>query len=83
MNVLNIQKILHGTFFQIEKDSSPYNALLKCQNRKIVFRNVTQAEPGRSLKSPKVRLDNNKLSDLEITTKPKHTSNNDENNKIY
>ncbi|UFH35059.1 hypothetical protein [Flavobacterium acetivorans] len=32
------------------------------KNGKVVFKNVTQVKPGRTLKSPKVRLDNNKLT---------------------
>ena len=48
--------------FKIQKDSSSFKALLECQNGKVVVKNVTQAEPGRTLKSPKVRLDNNKLN---------------------
>ncbi|WP_428232491.1 hypothetical protein [Flavobacterium sp.] len=56
-----IKETLHDTIFKIEKDSSSFRALLECQNGKVVFKNVTQVEPGRSLKSPKVRLENNKL----------------------
>ncbi|PJJ08652.1 hypothetical protein CLU83_1938 [Flavobacterium sp. 1] len=59
---ITITETLHDTIFKIEKDSSSYRALLECQNGKVILKNVTQAEPGRSLKSPKVRLDNNKLS---------------------
>jgi hypothetical protein len=59
---ITITETLHDTVFKIEKDSSSYRALLECQNGKIILKNVTQAEPGRTLKSPKVRLDNNKLS---------------------
>ncbi|MCD0470479.1 hypothetical protein [Flavobacterium sp. JAS] len=61
MHTVTLKEIVHDTVFRTEKDSSVYKALLECQNGKVVFRNVTQAEPGRSLKSPKVRLDNNKL----------------------
>ena len=56
-----ITETLHDTIFKIAKDSSSYNALLECLNGKVVLKNVIQAEPGRTLKSPKVRLDNNKL----------------------
>lgn len=59
---ITITETVHDTVFKIEKDSSSYRALLECQNGKIILKNVTQAEPGRTLKSPKVRLDNNKLS---------------------
>ncbi|WP_316632371.1 hypothetical protein [uncultured Flavobacterium sp.] len=58
---ITIKETLHDTVFKIEKDSSSFRALLACQSGKIIIQNVTQAEPGRSLKSPKVRLDNNKL----------------------
>lgn len=52
---------LHDTIFRIEKDSSFYKALLECQNGKVIVRNVIQSEPGRNLKSPKVRIENNSL----------------------
>ncbi|OUL63713.1 hypothetical protein [Flavobacterium sp. AJR] len=64
---VTIKETVHDTVFKIEKDSSSYKALLECLNGIVVIKNVTQAEPGRSLKSPKVRLENNKLSvDCEI-----------------
>ena len=52
---------VHDTVFKIEKDSSSYRALLECRNGKVVIKEVSQAEPGRTLKSPKVRLDSNQL----------------------
>lgn len=58
---VTITETLHDTVFKIEKDSSSYRALLACQNGKVVVTNVAQAESGRSLKSPKVRIENNKL----------------------
>lgn len=58
---VTIKETLHDTVFKIEKDSSFYQALLACQNGKVQLVNVTQAEPGRSLKSPRVRFENNKL----------------------
>lgn len=58
---ITITETLHDTVFKIAKDSSSYNALLECLNGKVVLKNVIQAEPGRTLKSPRVRLDNNKL----------------------
>ncbi|SHH26887.1 hypothetical protein [Flavobacterium defluvii] len=62
VQTITITETLHDTVFKIAKDSSSYNALLDCINGKVVLKNVTQAEPGRTLKSPRVRLDNNKLS---------------------
>lgn len=56
-----ITETVHDTIFKIEKDSSSYLALLECQNGKVVIKEVTQAEPGRNLNSPKVRIDNNQL----------------------
>lgn len=53
---------LHDTIFKTEIDSSTYKALLECRNGKVVVKEVTQAEPGRKLKSPKVRIDNNQLN---------------------
>jgi Fe2+ transport system protein B len=60
--IITLKETVHDTVFKIQKDSSSFKALLECQNGKVVFKNVTQAEPGRTLKSPKVRLDNNKLA---------------------
>ena len=59
---ITIKETVHDTVFKIKKDSSSFKALLECQNGKVVLKNVIQAEPGRTLKSPKVRLDNNNLS---------------------
>lgn len=61
-NTITIKETLHDTVFKIEKDSSTFKALLECQNGKIIIKNVTQVEPGRTLKSPMVRLDNNRLT---------------------
>lgn len=58
---ITITETLHDTVFKIAKDSSSYNALLECLDGKVALKNVIQAEPGRTLKSPTVRLDNNKL----------------------
>lgn len=52
---------VHDTVFKTEIDSSTYKALLECRDGKVVVKQVMQAEPGRKLKSPKVRLDNNEL----------------------
>jgi hypothetical protein len=57
-----ITEKIHDTIFKIEKDSSSYKALLECQNGKVVVKEVIQSEPGRKLKSPKVRVENNKLN---------------------
>lgn len=56
-----ITETVHDTIFKIEADSSIYQALVDCQNGKVVVKEVIKAEPGRNLKSPKVRIDNNKL----------------------
>ena len=61
IQTITITETFHDTVFKIAKDSSSYNALLECLNGKVVLKNVIQAEPGRTLKSPRVRLDNNKL----------------------
>jgi len=58
---ITVKETVHDTVFKIEKDSSSYRALLECQNGKVVIKDVSQAEPGRKLKSPRVRLDNNQL----------------------
>lgn len=56
-----ITKTVHDTVFTIKKDSSSYLALLECQNGKVAIKQVVQAESGRTLKSPRVWLDNNQL----------------------
>ncbi len=56
-----ITETVHDTIFKTEKDSSYYKALLDCQDGKVVVKNVVQSEPGRTLKSPKVRVDHNTL----------------------
>lgn len=57
----NIFETVHDTVFKTEIDTSTYKALLECRNGKVVIKEVTQTEPGRNLKSPKVRIDNNEL----------------------
>ena len=57
-----ITETVHDTIFRTEKDSSSYRALLDCLNGKVVVKEVTQAESGRNLNSPKVRLENNQLT---------------------
>jgi hypothetical protein len=59
--IKSVEKV-HDTIFKTEIDSSTYRALLECRDGKVVVKEVTQAEPGRKLKSPKVRIDNNQLS---------------------
>lgn len=59
--IKTITETVHDTIFKIEKDSSYYQALLDCQDGKVVVKNVIQSEPGRNLKSPKVRIANNTL----------------------
>lgn len=56
-----ITETIHDTIFRIEKDSASYNALLDCVNGKVVIKDVLQAELGRNLKSPKVRIADNLL----------------------
>lgn len=53
---------IHDTVFKTKIDSSAYKALLECRGGKVVVKEVTQSEPGRKLKSPKVRVDNNQLN---------------------
>ena len=56
-----ITETVHDTIFKTEKDSSYYQALLDCQDGKVIVKNVVHSEPGRTLKSPKVRIDYNTL----------------------
>ena len=57
----SVEKV-HDTIFKTEIDSSTYKALLECRDGKVVVKEVIQSEPGRKLKSPKVRIDNNQLN---------------------
>ncbi|MBS7234175.1 hypothetical protein KHA90_24545 [Flavobacterium psychroterrae] len=65
-NTTTIEKVItetiHDTVLTVQKDSSSYNALLECINGKVAIKSVTQAEPGRNLKSPKVRIADNVLT---------------------
>lgn len=61
INTKTITETVKDTTFTIEKDSSSYRAELGFSDGKVVVKNVTQAEPGRNLKSPKVRIKNNQL----------------------
>lgn len=56
-----ITETLHDTVFKVEKDSSYYNALLECQNGKVVIKAVNGTGSGRKLKSPKVVIQDNQL----------------------
>ena len=56
-----ITETLHDTVFRVEKDSSFYNALLECQNGKVVIKSVTNTSTGRKLKTPKVVIKDNQL----------------------
>jgi hypothetical protein len=56
-----ITQTVHDTVLKVEKDSSSIKALLECQNGKVIFKNIVQSEPGRTLKSPKVRIVDNIL----------------------
>lgn len=56
-----ITETVHDTVLKVEKDSSSYKALLECINGKVAIKSVTQAEPGRNLNSPKVRIADNLL----------------------
>ena len=62
-----IIETVHDTVFKIEKDSSSLEALLECQNGKVVIKQIVQGEPGRTLNSPKVRIADNLLKvDCEV-----------------
>jgi hypothetical protein len=56
-----IIETVHDTLFSVEKDSSFYNALLECQNGKVVIKEVTNTGSGRKLKTPKVVVQDNRL----------------------
>lgn len=64
-NATTVEKIItetvHDTVLQVEKDSASYAALLECINGKAKVKDVLRTEPGRTLKSPKVRIADNLL----------------------
>lgn len=56
-----ITETVHDTVFKIEKDSSALEALLACQNGKVVVKQIVQGKSGRTLNSPRVRIADNRL----------------------
>lgn len=56
-----VTETVHDTIFKTEKDTSLYQALLECQQGKVVVKEVTNAQPGKYLKAPKVRIKDNRL----------------------
>ena len=58
---ITVTETLHDTVFITEKDSSAYQALLECQNGKVVIKEVTKAKAGKHLNAPKVKLKDNVL----------------------
>jgi hypothetical protein len=57
-----IKETVHDTVFEIAADSSAYQALLDCQNGKVVLKQITKATPGKNLAIPKVTIKDNQLS---------------------
>lgn len=56
-----ITETVHDTVFKIEKDSSALEALLACQNGKVVVKHIVQGKSGRALNSPRIRIEDNHL----------------------
>lgn len=56
-----ITETLHDTVFKIEKDNSVLQALLECQNGKIVIKEITKNQSGRKIKPPSITIKNNQL----------------------
>jgi hypothetical protein len=59
---VTVTETVHDTVVKVEKDNSYYEALLECQNNKVVVKNVKTATPGKNVNPPKVVLHDNKLS---------------------
>lgn len=57
-----ITETIHDTIFKTERDSSMYQALLECQNGKVVVKEVTKATAGNHLTAPKVNVKDNVLT---------------------
>lgn len=57
-----IKETVHDTVFEIAADSSAYQALLDCQNGKVVLKQINKATPGKNLAIPTVTIKDNQLS---------------------
>lgn len=63
---VTITEVVRDTVIKVEKDNSYYQALLKCQEGKVVIDKTPTTTPkataGKNLAAPKVNIDNNVLS---------------------
>lgn len=57
-----VTQILRDTILKIEKDNSYYQALLECQNNKVVLKKQEKIQQGKIVHAPKVTLKNNVLA---------------------
>lgn len=64
-NTKEITKIIRDTVFQVEADSSYYEAYIKCVNGKPVLQDTKEtkfnSKPGKSIKQPSAKIDGDKL----------------------
>lgn len=57
-----ITETVHDTVFKIEKDNSSYQALLECQNGKVVIKSkVEKQSKNGKLEPPTVKIEDNKI----------------------
>lgn len=59
--IITIKEVVRDTVFTIEKDNSYYNALLECQNGKVVIKDEPKKTKGNNLEPPKVTIRDNVL----------------------
>ena len=57
-----ITETVHDTVFEIQKDSSSYQALLECINGKVVQKEIRSVKPGKNVLPPKVTIIDNVLT---------------------
>ena len=59
---VTITETVHDTVFKIEKDNSHYQALLECQNGKVVIKSkVEKQSKNGKLEPPSVKIEDNKI----------------------
>ncbi|UWY28807.1 hypothetical protein N4T20_02530 [Flavobacterium sp. TR2] len=61
VNTITTKVVVRDTVFEILQDSSYYNAWLECKDGKVKFKGEPVATPGKSLKAPKVNIQDNQL----------------------
>lgn len=71
---VTVTEVVRDTVVKVEKDNSYYQALLKCQEGKVVIEKPTsnyaeKTSPGKNLLPPKVNIDDNNLLSVDCESK--------------